>query len=50
MFEPSADARIAAKRTWDIYASLVNEGFTHEQAMQILLTMINASIIGGENE
>ena len=50
MFEPSADARIAAKRTWDIFVSLQHEGFNSDQAMQILLTMISASIMAGGNE
>lgn len=40
MFEPSADARIAAAQLWGMYMALRSEGFTEEQAMAIILEMV----------
>ncbi len=36
MQEPSADARIAARAIWDMYSSLVQQGFTEVQALEII--------------
>lgn len=39
-FEPSSDARIAAKGLWDHYKALVDQGFTVEQAMEIIKVIL----------
>jgi rRNA processing protein Krr1/Pno1 len=41
--EPTADQREAAKATRGIYVALIKEGFTEDQALKILGTMIAAS-------
>lgn len=42
MFEPTSDARSAAAQLWNLYAALVQQGFSEDQAMSILLTTIAA--------
>ena len=41
IFEPSADARVAAKQMWDLYSACREQGFTEDQAMNILLAMVS---------
>lgn len=45
-FEPSADMRQVAKSMWNLYQALMQEGFTEEQAMRIIL----AGASGGKSE
>lgn len=45
-FEPSADSRIAAKSLRQYYVALTHEGFTSEQAMQIICTILSALVKG----
>lgn len=44
-FEPSADMRAMAKTTRNMYMALVQEGFTKNEAMQILGSMLTAAFI-----
>lgn len=44
MYEPSADARMAAKSLFDFYSALVHEGFTENQALAILLSYLGRSV------
>lgn len=42
-FEPSADARQAAKALFDYYKAIVDAGFSEEQGMEIIKTMLAKS-------
>lgn len=43
IIEPSADARVAAATIRQLYLALLNEGFTEEQAMTLVKSMIELS-------
>jgi hypothetical protein len=38
--EPSADIRVAARAMREIFTSLLNEGFTEDQALKIIGIML----------
>lgn len=43
MYEPSGDARLAAVTLWDHKVALTQAGFTEEQAMDIIKTLITSN-------
>jgi hypothetical protein len=47
MQEPSADLRETASAMRQFYVALMNEGFTEDQAMQLVREVINANAQGG---
>jgi hypothetical protein len=47
--EPSSDARTFARNMHGLYIALTLEGFTENQAMQIIGTTIAASTMRGDN-
>jgi hypothetical protein len=44
--EPSADARQAAKASWQLYTAFIAEGFTAEQALELLGKMLSSASSG----
>ncbi len=45
--EPSADARKAAGAAFEMYSAFVNQGFSEDQAMNLLMSLIVAQAKGG---
>ena len=43
-FEAGSDARTAAAGAWNQYAAFVQKGFSPDQAMLLLCTIIDATI------
>ncbi len=41
-YEPSADARSQAAANWETYQAHLQAGFSPEQAMQYVLTVVHA--------
>lgn len=39
-FEPSADARVLAKNLFDMFMAMTQEGFTEDQALSIISTVV----------
>jgi len=50
MIEPSADARIMANAIYDRYAAFSQAGFSSQQAFQLTVLFMQASIIYEEFE
>lgn len=46
--EPSAEVRAGARQLREYYVALVREGFTQEQALQIIATILAAQAGGGQ--
>lgn len=46
MYEPTGDARLAAVTLWDHMVALTQAGFTEEQAMDLIKTVVTANLGG----
>jgi hypothetical protein len=48
--EPSADMRMGAHASYEVFRSHVDAGFTEDQAMQIVMNIHSAAIIANLND
>ena len=46
-FEATGDARQVAAALWNMYAAMREQGFSEDQAMDIVLTMLTNMAAGG---